>query len=62
MNTRILNNQVSVNHGGVWVDGNSHAWSEWWRCHELRDNPICAERAREIRAALEMVGFFKEAA
>lgn len=59
---KIINGQVSVNHGGAWETGNSLAWSEWLRCYQLRDNPACAERAREIRAALDAVNFFKEAA
>lgn len=60
MNVRITDNRVSVNHGGVWIEGNLQAWNEWFRCHNLRQhNPDCAKRADEIRAALHSVGYFE---
>jgi hypothetical protein len=59
MNTRTTNNTVSVNHGGMWIEGNLYAWNEYFRCQALAPhNPSCAERAKEIRSALESVGYF----
>lgn len=58
---RITEGRVSINHGGMWIDGNLQAWNEWYRCNALRNhNPDCAKRADEIRAALREVGYFEE--
>jgi hypothetical protein len=61
---RIIDNQVSVFVAGRWETSNYHAWNEFFRCHALAPhNPECAERAKQIRAALKSVGYIeKEAA
>jgi hypothetical protein len=43
----------------MWIEGNLQAWNEYFRCQALAPhNPSCAERAKEIRSALESVGYF----
>jgi hypothetical protein len=43
----------------MWIEGNVLAHIEWSRCMDLAPhNPSCAERAKEIRSALESVGYF----
>ncbi len=55
------NGEVVVMLGGVWIPDTRLAWSEWVHAS---GSPIPAtqERAREIRAALDEVGYLKAAA
>lgn len=60
---RIVNGTVEVMFDGRWIADNFFAWGEMISAHNNPHNsPVLAERARQLREALDEVGYLREAA